>query len=146
MVRTKKRYGGTTEQEDKFFKELDKDIRTKLEPMWNDPLSNRERIMQDFGNSQIKSLILRFPRFPWGIEQSDKARAPNFFPRVHDEDTITNLMRKLQVVGESDTPSGAHQSSGGTRRRRIHRRTHHRRRRTHRRGSRCTSPAASIRP
>jgi len=99
--------------------------------MWNDPLSNRERIMQDFGNSKIKSIILARPCFPWGIEQSNKAHA--LFPLVHDNDTITKLMQNLQVVGKYDTPNGAHQSSGGTRRRRIHRRTHHRRRRTHRR-------------
>jgi hypothetical protein len=149
MVRTKKRHGGTIEEENTFFEGLDVKTRTKLQKMWNDPHSNRGRIMEDFGNPSIKRIILERPRFPWGITQSDTARAPDFFPLrydegaitnlmqklqvVHDEDTITKLMKNLPVVGKSDTPSGADQSSGGTRRRRIHRRTHHRRRRTHRR-------------
>ena len=33
MVRTKKRHGGTTEQEDAFFERLDETIRNKLERM-----------------------------------------------------------------------------------------------------------------
>lgn len=143
MTRTKKRYAGTIEEDQKkqFIRTISsKGFNDKVRKTWNAATSNHPRIIADWRNPLIKPHIefASKHRLPWTIEQSDKARQSAYEknpPGMSDHKSIAEQMDGLKLLGGSLTPrflppvSLRRPPAGGTRRR-IH---HRRARLTHRR-------------